>query len=706
MELRSCGNLHYIQAIQGGSTVKILNVTRGRPRLKFKEVIEIYGRSKFDNNVKVGRSCISEVERRTVKSESDADACSANDGDEDKVSEDCNFDNLTLKQIQERCKSQKRKHSQGLDTSKRKIKTEASSSEEHFIENHIASDDSEFMETLSSWRSKLSGNKKARKRKCIKDQVSTVTQEVTSVVKSEVIQNSQESLPSSENSTALVEAKVEVPESDWSDPWRMLCNTSNSFQACCWPEDSLGIVAIEELEPARECVLGYELDYEWKEHADVIPLQIVWNSNTDVLTSDSKLINDQSQNLPAIEFENEESEECIMQPDLDSISSQTINLDKDQNIDIYSNKPNSHITVTPLIANEDIHCVDLDNGGNDAFFSDCSKAEYASVSEHGCNPDGSWNCGSDGDGSPDESRDCSSDDSPVSEEKQLLSSASLNEERHASEATDEPISWESHQSSSKMHRPQRLLSGRKIISPSSQIKLCKAMQSIDLHDKEYTTCKGKLFFGEQTDDEKKDTAEELDVIEGARFTKHCNKIRKIPKPVKRVSLPQGVQKSSFPSRSASRLSTGLTSMQSCARSAILFSQRQMHDAECLAMKLTNELKSMKDIMATMLRSELCLTTPLRYKVNEARMAVKKATRAEETAKRSVSLMARDCNRFCKLMQLADEGSSAPQDVVRNNNKSNKKIAFADEAGGRLCQVRFYENEEGSLVESDRKDITL
>ncbi|KAI9084636.1 hypothetical protein K1719_033418 [Acacia pycnantha] len=96
MELRSCGNLHYIQAIQGSSIVKILYVTRGRPRLKFTEVLDIYGSSKFDNNVKVGRSCISEVERRTVKSESDVDACSTNDDDEDKVSKDCNFDNFTL----------------------------------------------------------------------------------------------------------------------------------------------------------------------------------------------------------------------------------------------------------------------------------------------------------------------------------------------------------------------------------------------------------------------------------------------------------------------------------------------------------------------------------------------------------------------------------------------------------------------------------
>lgn len=54
-----------------------------------------------------------------------------------------------------------------------------------------------------------------------------------------------------------------------------------------------------------------------------------------------------------------------------------------------------------------------------------------------------------------------------------------------------------------------------------------------------------------------------------------------------------------------------------------------------------------------------------------------------------------------LQQLADEGPPAPQDVA---TKKSKKIAFADEAGGRLCQVKFYENEEGSSLESDRKEL--
>lgn len=46
----------------------------------------------------------------------------------------------------------------------------------------------------------------------------------------------------------------------------------------------------------------------------------------------------------------------------------------------------------------------------------------------------------------------------------------------------------------------------------------------------------------------------------------------------------------------------------------------------------------------------------------------------------------------QLQQLVDECPPASKDVAP---KKSKKIAFADEAGGRLCQVKFYQDEEGS-----------
>lgn len=47
-----------------------------------------------------------------------------------------------------------------------------------------------------------------------------------------------------------------------------------------------------------------------------------------------------------------------------------------------------------------------------------------------------------------------------------------------------------------------------------------------------------------------------------------------------------------------------------------------------------------------------------------------------------------------MQKLADGSPSPPQDTVRRE----KKIAFADEAGGRLCQVRFYKDNEVYLSE--------
>lgn len=56
----------------------------------------------------------------------------------------------------------------------------------------------------------------------------------------------------------------------------------------------------------------------------------------------------------------------------------------------------------------------------------------------------------------------------------------------------------------------------------------------------------------------------------------------------------------------------------------------------------------------------------------------------------------------QLQKLADSSSSTPQNVVsppQDVVRRGKKIAFADEAGGKLCQVRFYEDDEGHLPES-------
>jgi hypothetical protein len=125
--------------------------------------------------------------------------------------------------------------------------------------------------------------------------------------------------------------------------------------------------------------------------------------------------------------------------------------------------------------------------------------------------------------------------------------------------------------------------------------------------------KGALQFTEQTD--KNGDTEGLNDITRTQVTSSPKKIRVIPpKPCKSSSNVKGVSKNRNSSRSATHV--GCSTLQNCSKSAIAFSKQQMQDAECLAMKLTKELKSMKDIVDDMLRSEFCLNTSLRYKVNE------------------------------------------------------------------------------------------
>lgn len=77
------------------------------------------------------------------------------------------------------------------------------------------------------------------------------------------------------------------------------------------------------------------------------------------------------------------------------------------------------------------------------------------------------------------------------------------------------------------------------------------------------------------------------------------------------SHPKGILKvPQFPR--GLHLSNTCTTTQSYSQNAIAFSQRQMHDIECLATKLTRELKSMKDIVEETMYSEVCLATSLSH----------------------------------------------------------------------------------------------
>ncbi|RWV98431.1 hypothetical protein GW17_00038724 [Ensete ventricosum] len=129
--------------------------------------------------------------------------------------------------------------------------------------------------------------------------------------------------------------------------------------------------------------------------------------------------------------------------------------------------------------------------------------------------------------------------------------------------------------------------------------------------------------------------------------------------------------------------------------AIEFSQRQMHDIERLAMQLLKGLNSMKNIMEETLSAEAhssllseFTAEELAFVYGQMRAAADNASELEKTTTKWLSIMTKDCNRFCKIMRSADNKSTASVNGVRKG----RKITFADEVGGTLCHVETFERQ--------------
>ncbi|KAK3030545.1 hypothetical protein RJ639_039575, partial [Escallonia herrerae] len=264
--------------------------------------------------------------------------------------------------------------------------------------------------------------------------------------------------------------------------------------------------------------------------------------------------------------------------------------------------------------------------------------------------------------------------------------------------------------------PERLPSRRKAISPTSRERLRLAMDYVESYNdiKEHK-CTGKLFFGKQLEHK---TSPDGDIFSTnpeapgevirAEVTTTPKQILKKPKnekkgsPPRKNCPPKGCFEGPSLSRSLPRLSTGCKSIQGCSESAIAFSQRQMHDIESLAMKLMTELNSMKAIVEEKMLYEGYRGTPLKNDADQVTTAIKNATKVEETARRWLSIMSRDCNRFCKIMGLTEKGTT---DLENANQRESKKISFADQAGGTLCHVKIFEDGMASLeCRSEKEEV--
>ncbi|CAN6289015.1 unnamed protein product [Urochloa humidicola] len=249
--------------------------------------------------------------------------------------------------------------------------------------------------------------------------------------------------------------------------------------------------------------------------------------------------------------------------------------------------------------------------------------------------------------------------------------------------------------SNEEHVPKKLLSKRKIMSPTSQEKLCNALTGIDL-------CDG------------------VQRLKRKIIIEDCDKTR--------ISLPQPAHKQDRSMISTDRRLKGRASVSpinkgvlkstgspphqqttcSCMRSspvvldtekAVEFSQRQMQDIENIAAKLIRSLKHMKSIVDESLSSDAYSLLP-HFNIAEIRAASEDALEVEKTTRKWLSIMNKDCNRFCKILSLAKKNVVSHPEVPRKQ----RKITFADETGGMLCHVKVFKDGQNSLLSECRSDL--
>ncbi|KAF8102084.1 hypothetical protein N665_0201s0371 [Sinapis alba] len=267
--------------------------------------------------------------------------------------------------------------------------------------------------------------------------------------------------------------------------------------------------------------------------------------------------------------------------------------------------------------------------------------------------------------------------------QQSTSSGNVDEaatdEVKAAEASDSIQQQEPHS------QPEKLLSGRKTLSPTSQAKLCKAMEHSDSPEKMCKKSKGKLYFSSQNSHRiLKAQGLEVDVVPNRKQA-----TRKANNNTRQTQYQRATNKFSRRDTQAAKplpFSTGRTSLQGCTEKAIAFSQGQIRDFQYVAAKLTKELKSMRQITKRCLLAESNLSIMPECNLDEVKTLIGKAEKTEESSKKWLSMIERDCNRFCKLMGMVKEDSPAIENIVQKK----KKIKFADDAGGELCHVKVFE----------------
>ncbi|XP_048554329.1 uncharacterized protein LOC125535317 [Triticum urartu] len=214
----------------------------------------------------------------------------------------------------------------------------------------------------------------------------------------------------------------------------------------------------------------------------------------------------------------------------------------------------------------------------------------------------------------------------------------------------------------EVHTPKKLLSKRKTMSPACQEKFCNAWADIDLCGVQRT--KRKINLEDQsmlTTDSKLKSRTSISTSKGD--------VKSTESPSPQMTSP---------------------SVLLDTEKAVEFSQRQMHDIENIAANLIRSLKHMRSLVDANLSSESHSLLPS-FNTAEMRAASKDALDVERTTRKWLSIMNKDCNRFCKILTLEGKKAVPHPQVPRKR----RKITFADEAGGTLCSVKVFSDGQTS-----------
>ncbi|XP_074561996.1 uncharacterized protein LOC141818387 [Curcuma longa] len=235
------------------------------------------------------------------------------------------------------------------------------------------------------------------------------------------------------------------------------------------------------------------------------------------------------------------------------------------------------------------------------------------------------------------------------------------------------------------HSPIKLLSYRKqTISPTSQEKLCQALSDIGLQDVSQLTDSPKKrkspLFDKLVNVKKPSCIPSKKEPELLMHHDHTNKkhwYHSNGTPVRKTTLK-------FQEISGKMASTTDMDMEKI----IEFSQQQMHDIERIATQLLKKLNTMKTIAETTVTSQAQSFLNASFTTEEIKAATEDASELENTTKKWLSIMKKDCIRFCKIMRSTDNKSTFPA----NGTHKKRRITFADEVGGKLCQVKIFEQQ--------------